>query len=276
MAERTPRVSVIIPTRDRAASAERAVRSALAQSFTDLEVIVVDDGSSDDTGARLGVVADERLQVLRREVASGRPGVARNVGIAVAKGELLAFLDDDDLWYPEKLAEQVAHLDAHPDCALVSSRCRWTGAEERVWPDEPVSDYGHDELIRANVIACSMVLVRADIVRRLEGFAVSERLRLGEDWDLWLRITQHHGFRVLPAIHGEYAVHTHGISRHRARDLWGRIAVLSRLAEREPGRAEGLERRIRKLRRELGRELLRQRRFAAALRVLLRRDELAF
>ncbi len=111
-----PRVSILIPTYNRADLIGAAVDSVLAQTFQDFEIIVVDDGSTDGTAdvlARYG----ERVQYLRIEHAG--PAPARNAGFRAARGEYVCILDSDDLYYPHKLALQVAHLDAHPDTVMV-------------------------------------------------------------------------------------------------------------------------------------------------------------
>jgi glycosyltransferase involved in cell wall biosynthesis len=110
-----PRVSVIIPTYDRAAYLGAAIASVRAQTFTDWELIVVDDGSTDHTAAILDELADPHLQV-RRISHSGSESITRNAGIRAAKGEWVAFLDSDDLWVPEKLERQLAVMAAHPAC----------------------------------------------------------------------------------------------------------------------------------------------------------------
>jgi glycosyltransferase involved in cell wall biosynthesis len=265
-----PKVSVIIPTYNRAEMLMCAVRSALTQTFSDLELIVIDDGSSDGSVERLAEFgADPRLCVVRNKVPSGRPALPRNAGLARARGEFVAFLDSDDRWYPEKLATQLEYLEANPDCALVSGRCRWVGAEERLWPELLERAFRYEDLVAGNVIACSMTMVRRSVVTACGGFDTRAGLRLGEDWDLWLRIAQRHAFAVLPDVLGEYTVHAGGVSRHKARELLGRISVLTLLSAREPRFRAELERRIGALRRELSRELWSRRRFATAARVRL-------
>jgi glycosyltransferase involved in cell wall biosynthesis len=116
---RVPRVTVVIPTYNRARTVGDAVASALAQRFEDLEVVVVDDGSTDGTGDVLARVRDTRL----RYVPGRHAGVsaARNLGVEHARGELVAFLDSDDLWRPDKLTHEVAFLDRHPEADAVFS-----------------------------------------------------------------------------------------------------------------------------------------------------------
>ncbi|MGA7301658.1 MAG: glycosyltransferase family A protein, partial [Candidatus Sulfotelmatobacter sp.] len=112
---KNPKVSVVIPTYNRAGTVPRAIESVLAQTFTDLEVIVVDDGSSDDTGKVLGEMFGERIRYFA-QVNQGA-SIARNRGIEEARGEWIAFLDSDDLWEKEKLEWQLKALEQFaPQC----------------------------------------------------------------------------------------------------------------------------------------------------------------
>ncbi len=111
----TPLVSIVVPTRNRLGSLQRAVASIEAQRFRDFEVLVVDDGSTDGTAAWLHAQRPE-IRVFATE-GSGAAG-ARNRGLEQARGELIAFLDDDDAWQPSYLSAQVGHLEAHPNAAL--------------------------------------------------------------------------------------------------------------------------------------------------------------
>jgi glycosyltransferase involved in cell wall biosynthesis len=114
----TPRVSVVVPSYNHARFVEACVRSALAQTFADLEVVVSDDASTDDTLAVLGAIRDPRLVV---HPSAENLGVSANLNRAIgeARGELVAVLDSDNLFLPEKIARQVAFLDAHPRVAAV-------------------------------------------------------------------------------------------------------------------------------------------------------------
>src|SRR5690348_15078750 len=105
-----PRVSVIVPVFNRAATIGRAVASVVVQTMADWELIVVDDGSADDPAGALAALSDARLRLLRHERNRGA-AAARNTGIAAARAPLIAFLDSDDEWLPEKLARQVAAVE---------------------------------------------------------------------------------------------------------------------------------------------------------------------
>lgn len=112
-------VSVVIPTYNRAGPVVAAIESVLRQTYDDLQVVVVDDGSTDDTGRRVADLADDRIAYLRQ--ANRGVSAARNRGIAAATGEVVAFLDSDDVWMAEKLAHEVAFLRRHPEAAAVFS-----------------------------------------------------------------------------------------------------------------------------------------------------------
>ncbi len=187
-----PRVSVVIPTYNRGGLLMEAVRSVLAQTFADLEVIVADDGSTDGSLDAVLGLADARVEVLRL-AHSGRPAVARNAALAKARGELVALLDSDDVWVAEKLERQVNVLERDSSVGLVCSNARvidGTGSEIRalfLCPDEPVRG-GLAALLEANFIVASSAVARRELVERVGGFSEDVRLRGVEDYDLWLRL----------------------------------------------------------------------------------------
>jgi len=182
-------VSVVVPTRSRwHLLSTAALPSALEQEGVRLEVIVVDDGSEDETPTRLDELADPRLVVIRNDVSQG-VAAARNAGIRAARGRWVSFLDDDDLWAPRKLRAQ---LDTAEAAGAVFAYAGGGGLDASrrflfaVMPPDPGS-VGR-ELLRWNVIwcGCSNVLARADVVTELGGF--DENLLQLADWDLWIRL----------------------------------------------------------------------------------------
>lgn len=201
----TPEVTVVIPTRDRSQLlATHALPSALCQEGVSLEVVVVDDGSSDGTSERIGELDDPRLRTLRHEAPRG-VSAARNTGIAAARGEWIAFLDDDDLWAPWKLERQLA--------AARSAGAPWVYAAAIVVGDGARPLYAHPLPDAASVAAAleggnivpagpSNVVARTDLVRRLGGF--DESLSQGEDWDVWLKLAR----TARPAVCDEVLVAT--------------------------------------------------------------------
>src|SRR5437868_11083365 len=118
-----PLVSIVIPAYNAAATIRRAVDSALAQTYHPIEVIVIDDCSQDATSEIMSTYADERIRFLRLPYNHGAGG-ALNPGIAIAKGEYIAFLDADDEWLPEKLAIQIPVLERNPRATMVNCGCR--------------------------------------------------------------------------------------------------------------------------------------------------------
>jgi glycosyltransferase involved in cell wall biosynthesis len=184
-----PDVSVIIPTRNRwELLSSLSLPSARAQEDLDLEVLVVDDGSTDRTENRLRAIGDPRLVVLRSNTSTGVAG-ARNRGIAAARGEWLAFLDDDDLWSPRKLRSQLdVAVATHADFVYTSTVV--VDAQGRAIESQPAPDPAtvHDQLLTWNVIGGgSNVLARTTLVRELGGF--DERLFHLADWDMWIRLS---------------------------------------------------------------------------------------
>jgi glycosyltransferase involved in cell wall biosynthesis len=183
-----PNITVVIPTRNRwPILSTRALPSALVQEDVEHEVIVVDDGSTDETPARLAELDDTRLRIMRNEEPTG-VARARNAGLAAARGEWIAFLDDDDAWSARKLRLQ---LDAAAgDDAFVYSAIAKLGEDGQVTelpPPPPPADLPSTILSR-NVVrgGSSNVLARTKIVRELGGF--DERLSQLCDWDLWIRL----------------------------------------------------------------------------------------
>ncbi len=112
-----PKVSVVIPTYNRGHTVCEAIESVLAQTFGDFEVIVVDDGSADDSAEKIAAIRDSRVRYIRQSNAG--VSAARNRGVAEARGEIISFLDSDDLWKPEKLTHEVRFLEEHPEVPAV-------------------------------------------------------------------------------------------------------------------------------------------------------------
>lgn len=189
-----PLVSVVLPTRNRAELLRRSLGSVLAQTHRDFELIVVDDASDDGTPALLAALSDPRVRVLRRERNAGA-AAARNAGIALARGELLAFQDDDDIWLRHKLETQVRALAASPDAALcLAGHVRMTPVQTIYIGGERFMsqlDFSRGNWIGGpnySLIATPGWLVRRSVLERVGTF--DERLRSWDDWELGLRITQ--------------------------------------------------------------------------------------
>jgi glycosyltransferase involved in cell wall biosynthesis len=202
-----PKVSVVIPTRDRWTRLIRTLKGALAQEDVEHEVIVVDDGSRDETPERLAQVADPRLRIVRHERSRGVSG-ARNAGVAEARGEWLAFLDDDDLWAPHKLRAQVAAATArratfaYGAAVVLDERWRAVDVLPAPNPDDPVG-----LVLPLNLIPASGSNVLASAVAVEEAGGFDEDLRHFEDWDLWIRLAEGGRAAACPQVLTAYVQH---------------------------------------------------------------------
>ncbi len=193
------RVSVIIPTYNRRDYVQEAIDSVMAQTFTDYEVIVVDDGSDDGTGEILRKRYGNRIRYEWQR--NQGESVARNHGIALAQGDFVAFLDSDDLWLSENAAMQVQSLEINADAVMGCAQAWLVDADGRVVEDSPwgddlsMADFTFEQLVLGNHVICSTAFVRRDALDQTGGF--DPKIRYGEDWDLWLRLTSFGSIRFL-------------------------------------------------------------------------------
>jgi glycosyltransferase involved in cell wall biosynthesis len=190
-----PLVSAIIPTYNRAALVTQAIDSVLQQTYPNVEVIVVDDGSTDETQLALQRYGP-KIRIVSQNNAG--PAVARNRGITASRGDLIAFLDSDDLWLPRKLERQVALLqavDTSVPCCLCNITMRWSERERAsfdiAWL-KPAFDEGIwlnvDEVLATRFVLFNQgVVIRREVLERIGGF--DEGLRLLEDHELSLRLS---------------------------------------------------------------------------------------
>ena len=224
-------VSVVIPTFNRRGLVREAVASACAQRGAECEIIVVDDGSTDGTAAALENEFGARVRILRTE--NRGVAAARNLGVAASRGELIAFLDSDDLWLPGKLAAQIAFFAAHPEAEICQTEEIWIRNGVRVNPcahhRKPSGDIFEPSL-RLCLVSPSAVMLRRELFERVGGF--DERLPVCEDYDLWLRIA-----RDTPVwlIDQPLIIKRGGHADQLSRRFWGmdrfRVAALTRLLE---------------------------------------------
>ncbi len=182
-----PCVSVIIPTHNRRALLFEAIESVRRQTFPDFEVIVVDDGSTDDTATAVAALPDSRLRYVYQDNAG--LSAARNHGLAVAHGEFLAFLDDDDLFLPRKLETQVRELRLRPDVGLTVGGWNTIAADGTLLSEVPPNRSAPLDL-EGWLLNCPFIvhapLLRRSWAERIGGF--DPQIRFSEDWDYWLRL----------------------------------------------------------------------------------------
>ena len=181
-----PLISVIIPTFNRAQTIQHAIDSVLVQTFSDFELIVVDDGSTDDTS----IVINKLYPTIRyyRQDNAG-PAAARNAGIRLARGRYIAFLDSDDQWLKTKLEEQINVFRENPDIKICHTEEIWIRRGVRVNPKKIHRKYGgwiYQKCLPLCVISPSSVMIHRDVFDDVGYF--DESMIVCEDYDLWLRV----------------------------------------------------------------------------------------
>ena len=190
--EPAPLVSVIIPTYNRAALVRDAVRSVLEQTFSDFELIVIDDGSTDGTDAVMAGFDDRRLFYIKQE-NRGR-SAARNRALSRARGRFIAFLDSDDLYLKDKLEKQVAYMDRNPDVDMIytSAICvdeAGRPLDKQIYTAEVEGDiYRQVAFFQPVTITLPTVMLRREVLDTIGNF--DERMDRFEDTDLWRRIAK--------------------------------------------------------------------------------------
>lgn len=221
----TPKVSVVIPTCDRMETLPRALDSVISQTFSDWELIVVDDGSTDGTDEM--ILRDYPAVRIHRQENAGVSS-ARNAGVALASGAWIAFLDSDDAWLPEKLELQLSGLAVEPELRLSHTDEIWVRNGRRVNQPKEYAKSGGYIYRRCLPLCCicpSSVLIRRDLFDEIGGF--DETFPVCEDYDLWLRITAREPVHYLDeALVRKYGGHEDqlsttvwGLDRYRIRAL---------------------------------------------------------
>ena len=232
-----PAVSVVLATYNQARWLDGAIATVRAQTFPRWELLVADDGSSDDTAAVLARHgADARIRPLPGP--HGERSAARNRALAAARGDLVAFLDTDDRWHPDKLARQVAALAAAPAAGFCYTVARFVDAEDRPLPirKPPRATAGalFSALLHGNFVILASVVARRRLVMDVGAFDETLPVCGCEDWDLWLRLARAH---PVVAIGDELTFYRHPGSTRAEQLLESGLAVLERRYA-DPGTAE--------------------------------------
>lgn len=197
-----PEVSVVIGAYNCGRTIQETVYSVINQTFEDWELVIVDDGSSDDTYEKIKNIHDSRIKIIRLDKNSGLPAVSRNIAIQASTGEFVAFLDHDDIWHKEKLKKQLIHfrelkiVGVASNAVLISDNpyyreCNLAGSKRGY------ADYEYKDLLNRNFIITSSLIVRRQVLDKSGFFDESKDLFCIEDWDLWLKMARHGLFRVL-------------------------------------------------------------------------------
>ncbi len=255
----SPRVSVLIPTFNRAEYLLTAVNSALEQTFSDIEVIIVDDGSTDNTAQIVRGIKDPRVRYIHQE--NSGVSAALNTAWRAAGGEYLARLDSDDMWLPTLLDRLMPALDSDPGLGLIYARAQWMDAHGRLLPQvlgapEKFPGQTLKSLLYGDYVTPMAVVFRKECVESVGGY--DESLIANEDWDLWIRMAEHaagrtspggtlfkrYRFAYVPEVLAYYRVHPENLTRagsvQNRRLIQDRIRVLERYYARPDVPAEAL------------------------------------
>lgn len=184
------KVSVIIPTFNRAYCLERAIDSVLNQSYRDFEIIVIDDGSTDETESLLQKLLERSAQLRYYKIENSGVSRARNLGVSKSSGEWIGFLDSDDCWHSHKLQRQIDFIHSNPKVQLVHAHEKWVRNGKEVKIPKRYQKSGGDIFIRSLdqcMISPSVALLSRNLFQRYNGFR--EDYLVCEDYDLWLKIT---------------------------------------------------------------------------------------
>jgi len=212
------KVSVILPTYNRAHMITEAIDSVLSQTFEDFELIVVDNYSTDNTESVVKSYRDNRIRYFKHR-NHGLVSVSRNYGIEKSSGEYIAFLDDDDLWLPEKLEKQLKILDSNKELGLVYSDYYFIESNGNLIGEtcfrslKPFRGNVFNELMVGNFIPQLTVLVRREVLDMVGGFNL--RYKIAQDYDLWLRIAEQYPLDFTEEPLAKYRTHGGNISRNQ-------------------------------------------------------------
>lgn len=236
-----PVVSILLPTFNRAKFLIKAIGSVQAQTFTDWELLVLDDGSTDETAqvVRKLTAADPRIRYFRFENTGCGP--ARVRGFNASRGKYLAFLGDDDTFFPDKLERQMEWLEKNPDAGMVYSQVAMTNPEGRVleiWPPKPALTF--ETLVRQNTIQPNGVLLRRRVMEEIGTFR--DDMRSCDDFEMWLRVVRHFQIGFLPMVAGNYLQHSGGMTRDSSRRVRSLMIIFRLLAKEKlsPGDRKAL------------------------------------
>ena len=222
-----PIVSVVVPTYNHRDFVVESVESALAQTLSAVEIVVVNDGSTDDTADRLAPLAQSGRIVYLEQPNRG-PAHARNTGIEQSRGRYIAFLDDDDLLPTDKLEWQTAFLDSRTDVAVVGGTLQLideSGSLKRSVAHVP--DITVERLFSGNPFySPGQTLIRRDVLESVGG--LDPAIRGAEDWDLWFRIAKRRNMAMVDRLALYYRIHPGNASRHASR----MVSVCSRTINR--------------------------------------------
>lgn len=213
----SPVISVITPTYNRADFLPEAVRSVLDQSFPDFELLIVDDGSTDDTREVLAPFLEDPRVHYQYQPNQGQ-SVARNLGLAKARGRFICFLDSDNAWLPHKLEQQLAAFEQHPDVDVVYGDILTIDEQGKELSRKNMRRYSGriaPQMLKDNCVSMNTAMARRVCFDEMGG--MSGKRRVADDYDLWLRFSAKYRFLYMPDFFAKYRVMADQISSDKRR-----------------------------------------------------------
>ena len=239
-----PLISVVIPVYNNETTIQETIESVLSQSFSDLELIVINDGSQDSTLKIVSSILDPRLKVFSYPNAG--LAATRNRGVSHASGEYISFIDADDLWTPDKLEAQFKALQVNPQAAVAYSWTDWIDESGQfLRPGGHISVNGDvfaTLLVRDFVESGSNPLIRAEALAEVGGF--DESLPAVEDWDMWLRLAAGYEFVCVSSPQILYRVSSSSMSSNVWKMEAGSLRVIERAFAVAPESLQHLKREV--------------------------------
>jgi glycosyltransferase involved in cell wall biosynthesis len=226
--DKSPTVSVVLSVRNGGNDLPQALGTILNQTFTDFELIAINNGSTDGTGAYLDGITDPRVRVVHQ--ADAGLAAALNRGISLARGRYIARQDHDDLAHPTRIAKQVAFLDTHPEYGIVGTRAEiWVGDEPSGrFHDHPTEDeILRFELLFNNPFVHSSVMMRKAVLDHVGAYTTDPRRQPPEDYELWSRISRHYRVANLPERLTVYREVPSSMSRAGAQPFLEKLVIIS-------------------------------------------------
>lgn len=229
-----PAISVVIPAYNAQNTIKETIQSVLNQTFSDFEIIVINDGSTDETLNIVQTISDPRLKVF--SYANAGPSISRNRGISNASGEFIAPLDSDDIWLPDKLEAQLNALRDYPQAAIAYSwidHINEQGNFLRKGTRNTDTGNVYAKLLLVNfIVTTSNPLIRRTALTEVGEF--NPNLKWADDRDMWIRLAARHEFVCVPAVHILYRQSSYSLSANIIRQCNGSITVLKTAFDSAP------------------------------------------
>lgn len=224
----SPAVSIVVPTYNHAQFLHQALTSVVAQTFQNWEAIIVNNFSTDDTIKIVDSFGEKRFRLINFH-NNGVIAASRNEGITQSNGPVIAFLDSDDLWYPNKLEHCMSAFDACADVVCHAENWISNSIHPRQVLYGPQKNAQYSKLLyRGNCVSTSATLVRKDLLIEVGGFSIEPEYITAEDYDLWLKLAHRKSsFTFIPEVLGEFRQHQLGASSSVERHLRSELAVIT-------------------------------------------------